>query len=395
MVQPAQRLQKMQRYVFEELFLMRDAAARQGVDVIDLGVGNPDGRPPAFVGEALYEAVRREAPNRHRYSSFNCLPELRAAVADWYRERFGVVLDPATQVQPLIGSKEGLYHLMQAYLDQGNTILVPTPCYPAYLGASRLCEANIVEMPLLEENGFRVDLSRIPTEAAKAAKMLLLNYPGNPTGGVCDLDHYRDVLAFCRDHDILLVSDIAYSELSLEDDHDPRSVLELPGALEQAVEFQSLSKSHSMAGWRVGFCCGAPGVISNLLKLKSNVDFGIFMAVQEAAIAALREGKGFVEENRQMYRARRDLLCEGLRGLGWEITPPRAGMYVWTRLPRGHGEDDWAFVRRLFEASGVLISPGSAFGETGRGYVRMSLVVGEDRLREVVARIGDSGVLAG
>lgn len=163
--------------------------------------------------------------------------------------------------------------------------------------------------------------------------------------------------------------------------------------MEQAVEFQSLSKSHSMAGWRVGFCCGAPGVISNLLKLKSNVDFGIFMAVQEAAVAALREGKAFVEENRHMYRARRDLLCEGLRELGWAVEPPKAGMYVWTRLPEGHGDDDWAFVRKLFEASGVLISPGSAFGETGKGYVRMSLVVDEARLREVLDRIGKSGVL--
>jgi len=225
--------------------------------------------------------------------------------------------------------------------------------------------------------------------------MLVLNYPNNPTGAICDLDFYRTALAFCRDHDILLVNDIPYSELSLTEDHVPASILELPGAREQSVEFQSLSKSHNMAGWRVGFCSGNAEVVKNLLKLKSNVDFGLFMAIQQAAAAALTRDDGYVAENRRRYRQRRDRLCQGLHALGWPVRVPAAGMYVWTRIPERFGGDDWAFVKELLQRSGVLLSPGSSFGETGRGYVRLSLVVDETAIDAAVARIEASGILEG
>lgn len=393
MIPPAKRLQSLTRYVFEELFQMKSEALAAGKEVFDLGVGNPDGRPPAHVVEALIQALHEETSNYHRYSAFNCLPELRKAIANWYERRFAVHLDPMKEVQPLVGSKEGLYHLMQAYLDTGDTILIPTPCYPAYLGAARLAEANIVEMPLIEDNDFLIRFDEIAEDDARAAKLMLMNYPNNPTGATCTLDHYRDALAFCRDFDILLVSDIAYSELSLTEDHTPSSVLELPGSREQAIEFQSLSKSHSMAGWRVGFCVGNQEAVGNLLKLKSNVDFGIFMAVQKAAEAALTGDDSAVAANRRMYRGRRDRFCNGLKALGWDVRVPEAAMYIWTRVPEAYGQDDWRFVKELFQASGVLLSPGSGFGETGKGYVRISLIIDEAAIDTALARIKASGIL--
>lgn len=392
MITPARRLRELPPYVFDELSRMRESALARGQAVLDMGVGNPDGRPPEPAVEALVDAVRAQQPNVHRYPGFDGLLGVRRAVAEWYGRRFNVLLDPQREVLPLIGSKEGLYHLMQAYLDPGDTVLIPSPCYPAYLGAARLCEAQIVEVPLRESNAFRIDLRDIPPDAARAAKLLLLNYPNNPTGAVCTRADYRDAVAFCRDFDLLLVSDLAYSELSLTQEA-PHSVLELPGAREQAVELQSLSKSHNMAGWRIGFCVGNPDVVAALRRLKSNVDFGVFQAVQMGAEAALRGDDRGVVALRRAYSARAEQLCAGLRRMGWPATPPPATMYVWTRIPAGYGDDDQRFVRELFEASRVLVTPGSAFGTHGRGYVRMSLVLDAPGIDLALTAIGASGIL--
>jgi LL-diaminopimelate aminotransferase len=393
LIPPAERLQKLPPYVFARLAVLRDEAPATGPAVVDLTVGSPDGRPAPHIVEALVDAVRADEPNAHRYPPPRGLPELRRAIAQWYDRRFDVHLDPQREVLPVIGSKEGLAHLMQAYLDPGDTVLIPTPCYPAYLGAARLCSAEIAPIELREEDEFRLRVDQIDSDAAKSAKMLVINYPNNPTGAIAELDDYRDILAFARDHDLLLVSDIAYSELSMTDDHSPASVLELPGARQCTVEFQSLSKSHSMAGWRTGFCVGNSEALDNLAKLKSNVDFGIFSALQQGMIAALAGDDRQVALTRATYRQRRDLLCEGLAKLGWPVRVPAAAMYVWTRVPKRYGDDDWAFVRNVFEKTRVLLSPGSGFGEAGRGWVRLSLIIDEAQIQAVLERFADVDVL--
>ena len=388
---PARRLRALPPYVFLELQRLRDEAHDAGHEVIDLTIGNPDAPVPEAVNRALTGAL--SAAGVHGYPPFRGSERLRRSVAAWYRRRFGVEIDPGREVLPVLGSKEGLYHLMQAYLDPGSSVLVPTPCYPAYLGAARLCDAEPVEIPLRAENDFVLDLRDVPADAARAASMLIVNSPHNPTGAVTGRDVWRDVVAFARDHDLLLVSDIPYSELVLDDTAPPPSVLEFPGAREIAVELQSLSKSHSMAGWRVGFAVGNAEAIGSLAKLKSNADFGMFLAIQHAAAAALDASEDTVVITRQVYRERRDAVCDGLDAIGWPVRRPRAGMYVWTRLPDRAGDDDQAFVRELFDRTRVLLSPGSGFGAAGRGWVRMSLVGDVPQLRRAVHRIGDSGLI--
>lgn len=393
MIQPARRVSDLPPYVFLELQAWRDEARARGVDVVDLSVGNPDGEVPEAALAALGSSLHSD-PAVHGYPVFRGTADLRDAIVQWYRRRFGVELDPATEVLPVLGSKEGLYHLMQAFLDPGDTILVPVPCYPAYLGAARLCGANPRTVALREERDFVLDFADIGTDLARAARALVLNYPHNPTGAVADHAHLRDAVAFARDFDLLLISDIPYSELALDEGLEPPSLLQLAGSRAVTVELQSLSKSHGMAGWRAGFAVGNAEALDALARVKSNADFGIFRAIQAAMAAALRDGDDAVRANRELYRGRRDRLREGLERIGWPTRRPRAGMYLWTRVPDGAADgDDRRFVRELLDRSGVLLSPGSAFGEPGRGWVRFSLVAGEERLDEVVARIASSGLL--
>lgn len=384
-VAPAARVRHLPPYVFARVFAMRDAAVAQGRRVFDLGVGNPDGLPPAHVVEALVAAVRAPGAAVHRYASFTGWPALRHSIAAWYARRFGVALDPDQQTLPLIGSKEGLANLMRAYLEPGDVVIIPSPCYPAYFGAARLCEADIHELQLPADRGYLPDLSAIPADIAARAKLLLLNYPNNPTGGVCTIDFFAAALDFCDRHGILLVSDLAYSELSLEPDYAPPSALQIPGAAARAIEFQSLSKSHNMAGWRVGFAAGCPDALAALAKLKSNVDFSLFGAIQHAACAALDGPQDVCTENAARYRRRRDLLLAAWGDLGWRLPAPRATMYIWGRIPRAYGDDDETFVADLLAKTGVLLSPGSAFGSHGRGCIRVSLGLEESELRDAVA----------
>lgn len=393
MIEPARRVATLPPYVFLELQSWRDQARSRGMDVIDLSVGNPDGEVPPAALDAFARALH-EDPEVHGYPAFRGTPELRQAIVDWYRGRFGVDLDVDREVLPVLGSKEGLYHLMQAFLDPGDTILVPTPCYPAYLGAARLCGATPATIALREDRDFVLEFGDIDTDLARAARALVLNYPHNPTGAIADHDHYRDAVAFARDYDLLLISDIPYSELTLDDDVQAPSLLQQAGSRAVTVELQSLSKSHAMAGWRAGFAVGNADALSALARVKANADFGMFRAVQAAVAAALREGEASVRSNRALYRERRDRLRAGLASIGWETRSPRAGMYLWTPVPGAAGtDDDRAFVRELLDRTGVLISPGSAFGDSARGWVRLSLVADLARLDEVAHRIGRSGLL--
>jgi len=380
----ADRVTNLPPYVFATVFRMKEEALAAGREVIDLGVGNPDGRAPANVIAALNRALVDPDWNCHGYGTFKGLPILREAIAAWYAKRFGVTVDPGTEVLPLIGSKEGLANLMRAYLNGGDTVIIPSPCYPAYFGAARLCEADIFEPPLREEKGFVLDFADIPAQVAARARMLILNYPHNPTGGVCRLAFYKEAVAWCREHEVMLVSDIAYSELGFAGHNRPPSVFQVAGAREIAVEFQSLSKSHNLAGWRVGFAVGGAEVIANLGRVKSNVDFSLFGAIQAAAATALTGTQDICAHNRSLYSHRAELMVAGYRELGWNVPSPPATMYIWAKAPAAWEGDDFAFISEVFAKSGVLLSPGSGFGIHGRGYVRTSLVIDDRKIARVM-----------
>jgi len=391
-MRPSQRVLNMPKYVFAAVDEIKFAKMREGVDIIDLGIGNPDRRPPKFMIEALHRAIDDPAHQNHRYSQFRGVPELREAVSGWYKRRFGVELDPEREVLPLVGSKEGLLALYLAYLDKGDVALIPSPCYPAHIGAARVVEAEVVDMPLLSENGFLPDLEVIDRAAVERAKLMLINYPNNPTGAVETEEFYRKALEFGIEHNLLIVSDIAYSELSMEPDYVPMSFLQLDGAKEHAVEFYSCSKSYNMPGWRVGFLVGNSEAIGHTLTIKATKDFSVFLAIQRAIAEILNGPQDFVKENAAIYRRRRDVLVDGLRRIGWDVPRPKAGMYIWARIPGRFG-DSMTFAKELADATGVIVSPGNGFGRYGEGYVRMALVVEEQRLNEAVERIASSGIL--
>ncbi|HEY2955027.1 MAG TPA: aminotransferase class I/II-fold pyridoxal phosphate-dependent enzyme [Candidatus Eisenbacteria bacterium] len=391
MLAPSDRLQNLPPYALAEVFQARDAKIRQGADVIDLGVGNPDLRPPRHAIEALKAALDDPAVQNHRYPSFPGLPEFRAGVASFYERRFGVGVDPATEALALAGSKEGIAKFMLAHLDPGDTLLLCTPCYPAYLGAAALAQARVVEVPLLEKNGFRPDLSAIPTEDARRAKVLSMNFPNNPTGAAETPELYADVLRFAREFDLFVLSDIAYCDLSLDPSYRARSFLEFDRDKERSLEFHSFSKSYSMQGWRIGFAAGNPEAVAHLLKIKSNTDFGVFMAIQRAALAVLTGPQDYCAEASATYRARRDAFLAGVRPLGYPVATPLATLYVWLPIPRRYSSS-LEFTRDLLEQTGVVVAPGSGFGRAGEGYVRVALCVPEDRLAEAARRMAAAGL---
>lgn len=387
----ADRVATLPPYVFATLFRMRDEALAAGREVFDLSVGNPDLRPAPAVIAAMNKALEDDSWNCHRYGTFNGLPRFREAIAEWYFNRFGVRLDAHTQVLPLIGSKEGLANLMRAYLNPGDGIIIPSPCYPAYFGAAHLCEAEVFELKLREEDGWVPRLEDIPAEVAARSRMLILNYPNNPTGGVVDLAFFTKAVEWCRRHQVMLVSDAAYTELGFDPDHQPPSVLQVPGAFDVAVEFQSLSKSHNLAGWRVGFVVGGAEPVGHLGKVKSHVDFSLFAGIQMAAVAALRQGGQSVKDNRAMYMSRRNQMVGALRKMGWQVPSPTATLYIWARVPKAWQGDDFRFVQDVFARTGVLVSPGSGFGVHGKGYARMSLVAPPAAIERVCGLLEGAG----
>lgn len=382
-----QRLAKLPPYIFVHLGNLKREAAAKGHKVIDLGQGSPDLPSPAYVVTAAQKAM--EDVKTHGYPIANGLPEYRKAVAAWYKKRFNADFDADKEVLPLIGSKEGIGHILMAILDPGDTVLVPSPCYPVHYNGVLIAGGVPKLMPLKEENGFLPDLKAIPEADLAAAKIMILNYPNNPTGATMpDLTLLKDALALAAKHGFLVLYDNAYSEIGF-DGYKAPSIFEIPGAKEHALEFHSTSKTYSMAGWRLGFVVGNASAVGILAKLKGFLDYGVPSFLQYAAIAALEGSDEPIKKASAAYQERRDALCSALKGLGWETTPPKAAMYVWTRLPReAQSMTSLSFCERLLLEHGVAITPGSGFGPEGEGYVRFSLIQPPAVLREAVSRIG-------
>jgi LL-diaminopimelate aminotransferase len=382
-VRIARRIESLPPYLFAELDRKVSAKRASGADVISLGVGDPDSPTPAHVVRALQEAA--SDPSTHRYPSYYGMPELRRAIADWHARRFGVDLDPKTEVQPLIGSKEGLVHLAVAYVDPGDETLVPDPGYPVYEIATILAGGTPVHVPLTAERGFLPDLEALrPTERAK---LIWLNYPCNPTAAVADLSFFEQAVAFARQHDLLLVHDAAYSEITFDGFVAP-SVLEVPGARDVALEFHSFSKGYNMTGWRIGWCVGSADAVRALSIVKTNLDSGIFGAVQRAGIAALTGPQDHLDDLRALYQKRRDLVVGTLGRLGWDLQPPLGSIYVWAATPNGEASGEFADM--LLDRAGVVVAPGRGYGPSGEGFIRMSLTVEDDRLAEAMDRIAEA-----
>lgn len=378
----AERLKKLPPYLFAEIDKKRAKARAEGRPVIDFGVGDPDTPTPDFVIDALSEAARD--PSTHRYSLDNGLPEFRAEIAGWMGRRFGVELDPDSEVYPAIGSKEAIAHFPLAFVNPGDLVLLPEPGYPPYRSGTIFAGGSCAPLPLREENGFLPDLDSVGEETARRAKILYVNYPNSPTGVLAPREFLEKAVGFCRRHGIILAQDAAYSEMVFEG--RALSILEIDGAREVAVEFHSLSKTFNMTGWRVGWAAGAKELITALGRVKTNIDSGIFPAIQRAGVAALRGYASVHEEILSVYRRRRDVFCSGLEAEGWRIRRPEATFYVWVPVKEG-----WTSVRsaeRLLEEADVVVTPGAGFGEAGEGYFRAALTVGESLVAEAVRRIG-------
>jgi LL-diaminopimelate aminotransferase len=382
MFERAERLTKLPPYLFKELDRKRDEAISKGVDVIDLGVGDPDLPTPEPVVEEMKKAV--QDPNNHRYPSYSGMIEFRKAVAKWYKDRFGVSLDPEHEVLSLIGSKEGIAHFPLAFVNPGDIVLVPSPAYPVYNIATIFAGGTSFFMPLLEKNLFLPDLSSIPRQIAEKAKIMFINYPNNPTSAIADRTFFKEVVKFAKRYEIIVCHDAAYTEISF-DGYIPPSFLEVDGAKDVAIEFHSLSKTYNMTGWRIGFAVGNSELVSALGAIKSNVDSGVFQAIQVAAIRALQLDESWLKKTVEIYRKRRDLLVDALNNIGLKVKPPKATFYLWIKVPEGY--DSEGFASKLLEEAGVVVTPGNGFGEPGEGYIRISLTQRDERLKEAVTRI--------
>ncbi len=368
--------------MFAEIDRRKREALGRGVDLIDLGIGDPDIPTPAPVVEKLAESVSK--PVNHRYPSSSGMAEFREAVASWYKTRFNVKLDPAKEVVSLIGSKEGIGNMAVAFVDPGDVVLVSSPCYPVYHIGTAFSGGKNYFLPLKKENHFLPDLDSVPNHVARQAKLLWINYPNNPTAAVADKDFYRRVVDFANRHNVIVCHDAAYTEMGY-DGYRPMSFLEIDGAREVGIEFHSLSKTFNMTGWRIGMAVGNPEIVAGLAQAKSNLDSGIFQAIQEAGIEALRLGDQIVEPSRKIYQERRDILVDGLRAVGLDCEKPRATFYVWVACPKGLTSAD--FAAQLLDEAGVVTTPGNGFGDAGEGYVRFTVCVDKERLREVAERI--------
>jgi LL-diaminopimelate aminotransferase len=382
----AERLKQLPPYLFKEIDRVKDEVRARGVDIIDLGVGDPDLPTPDFIIAALQKAVLD--PGTHRYPSYSGMNDFREAVARWYQRRFGVTLDPTREIVTLIGSKEGIAHLPLAFNNPGDLNLATSPAYPVYHIGTMFAGARTHFLPLLKENSFLPDLTQISGEVARQAKMLFFNYPNNPTGAVADLGFFSQVAEYCRQHQIIAVHDAAYTEMAY-DGYRPPSFLQVPGAKELGIEFHSLSKTYNMTGWRLGFAVGQPDIIEGLGKIKSNIDSGAFNAIQYAGIAALDSDQAAVRENCRILQERRDLLISGLRKLGYAAEAPKATFYVW--LPTPTGFNSAQFTSLLLEQAGIVTTPGNGFGAPGEGYVRLALTVNKTRLEEALDRLSRLG----
>ncbi|CDM94385.1 MAG: aspartate aminotransferase [Limnospira sp. PMC 1291.21] len=386
-ITPADRVKQLPPYVFARLDELKAHAREQGLDLIDLGMGNPDGPTPEPVVEAAIAALRNSA--NHGYPPFEGTASFRAAITRWYHRRYGVNLDPNSEALPLLGSKEGLTHLALAYVNPQDVVLSPDPAYPAHFRGPLISGGDVYKIRLKPENDWIIDLADIPDHIADRAKILYFNYPNNPTGATAPREFFEDLVAFAHKHQILLVHDLCYAELAF-DGYQPTSLLEIPGGKEIGVEFHTMSKTYNMAGWRVGFVVGNSRVIQGLRTLKTNLDYGLFSALQSAAETALNLPDSYLEEVQNRYSTRRDFLVRELGELGWNIPKPKAAMYLWAPCPVGMNSTDFAL--SVLQQTGVVVTPGNAFGAGGEGYVRISLIADCDRLAEAVKRLKEANI---
>ncbi len=381
----AKRLDRLPPYLFAELNAIKLKKRQQGIDMIDLGMGNPDQATPKFIIDKLKQTI--DDSKTHRYSRSQGIPGILKAISRKYKRDFDVDIDPEKEAVATIGSKEGLAHLCLATLDAGDVVLVPNPTYPIHIYGVIAAGANVISIPLSKENNFVPDLSLITRDMWPQPKMLILNFPANPTTAVVDLDYLKEIVAFAKKRDMIIVHDMAYSDIVFDGTKVP-SILQVPGAKEVAVEFFTMSKSYNMAGWRVGFCVGNELICKALAKLKSFYDYGIFTPIQVAAIAALDSPPSVTKAIAEVYTKRRDVLVEGLNGAGWNVQKPRASMFVWAEIPdKFKAMGSLQFSKMLIDEAEVVTSPGVAFGEYGEGYLRISMVENEQRIRQAVRNI--------
>jgi len=386
-IEKSERLKRLPPYLFKEIDRQKEEVRAKGVDIIDLGVGDPDIPTPPHIIEALSKAAAD--PANHQYPSYTGMDDFNAAVARWYKRRFDVDLDYSTEVVTLIGSKEGIAHIPLAFIDTGDIALVASPGYPVYHIGTQFAGGEPYFMDLLKENGFLPDFESISPEVANKAKMMFINYPNNPTAAVADKGFFESVVAFAEKFNVIVCHDGAYSEMTF-DGYEPPSFLEVDGAKSVGIEFHSLSKTYNMTGWLIGFAVGSSDVISGLGQIKSNIDSGAFQAVQIAGITALEGDQTCVDEMRRTYQERRDILVDGLRAVGLSAEKPRATFYVWVEVPKGYTSA--GLTSLLLTEAGIVTTPGNGFGSAGEGYIRMALTVDCDRMQEAVQRIERVGL---
>ncbi|WP_038002499.1 LL-diaminopimelate aminotransferase [Syntrophorhabdus aromaticivorans] len=382
MVKPASRIETIPPYLFARIDKKKEEARKKGIDLIDFGIGDPDIPTPSNIIEKMREVVAD--PKNHRYPSYEGMFEYRKAVADWYATRFNVELNPADEIVALIGSKEGIAHMPWAYIEPGDTALIPSPGYPVYKITTLLAGGSAYLMPLNEENGFLPKFDAIPASVLEKAKIMFLNYPNNPTGAHADDEFYEQALSVAKKYDILICHDAAYSEIAY-DGYKPRSILEFDKEKRYSVEFHSLSKTYCMTGWRIGFVVGNRDAVQNLGKLKTNIDSGVFQAIQYAAIEALNGPQDSVEQMKKVLQKRRDMVVSGLMAAGITVKKPLATFYIWAKVPVGYSSAD--FCEKLIEEQGIVVTPGSGFGDEGEGYFRISITIGEARIEEAIQRL--------
>ncbi len=380
-MEPSERLKKLPPYLFVRLEELKEKAKKEGKDLIDLGIGDPDLPTPDFIIQAMKKAL--DNPENHRYPTSRGLLAFREAVCEFMERRFNVKVSPE-QVVSLIGSKEGIAHFPLAWINPKDIALVPNPAYPVYKIGTIFAEGEPYFMPLKEENNFLPDFDAIPKDIWERAKILFLNYPNNPTSAVCELDFFERAVFYAKKYKLWVVNDCAYSELCFDGFLAP-SILQVSGAEEVAIEFHSLSKTFNMTGWRVGFAVGAKPAIDMLAKVKSNIDSGVFQAIQWAGVVALKEGEQAIKDIRRIYQNRRDILAEALNEVGLEYQKPKATFYFWVKCPKGLSSEE--MVALLLEQAGIIASPGSGYGEEGEGYIRLAIVTNEERLKEAKQRL--------
>lgn len=383
----AKRIANIPPYLFARLDEKKAALISKGIDLIDLGIGDPDQPTPPYIIKEMDRALAD--PQNYNYPPYDGTDQFREAVANWYKKRFGVGLDPVKEVVALIGSKEGIAHIFIGFIDPGDIALIPDPAYPVYKTMTILTGGEPYLVPLTAGRNFLPDLAAIPDKIASRAKLLFLNYPNNPTGAVATLDLFKEAVAFAKKYDLLICHDLAYSEVAF-DGFVPPSILEVPGAKDVAVEFHSLSKTFNMTGWRIGMAVGNAGALQALRVIKTNIDSGVFKAIQQAGAFALTQSTDFTQKMNEVYQKRRDALVDGLNSLGWKLARPKATFYVWIPVPKG--ETSESFASKMLEDVNIIVVPGNGYGQYGEGYVRAAITATEDRIKEAIRRMREKSL---